>query len=520
MKKTMGFFMVFALLFAACTNPELTVDNLATNEAAVKISILDSTSRALHQVDDIAGYKIKVYLMESDQQTIVRLQHSDVYLVNEFPLVIERLSIGYAKFVIEAFDVINGDINVMAKGEGIKQLKQGINSITLGTTWVGTDTPQIPVISDEDFEMIEYDASASIGLSISVSNENYHIYFSRSDYYDPLEKTVRAKEPVTLGQNVYIGNNIGGDAIPISWRWMRSFNREPFQEISTGSGFSKAYLGTVEVDTNEIGVHYYYVEIQSDNGIRQQYQNSPLYKVRVLPPPPVYYRSPTGIGIITRNSNLIADENAVIASVGMATVIQKNKKAIVTFYVPYEDSGYVADPRTIMPTIESSLSVTVIDVDIDSKGVPVYYSCLIQMNDYGIGWLECSAGDYRLKMNIVCAEGIIKDGNWAGAGRLTHFTTPDYEVKSATAEIVHIVYLYGGQSMSNYDWSFIKAFINEDEEPVDTYWFTATSYSGSYTLHTPHMFEYQSNFQDTTLRFEGRSGDYTAYLGYVFYWLE
>jgi hypothetical protein len=513
-----GIALVAALLLAACSNPELPSDG---QNASIRITLPgNGVTRSLHQVSEITGYKIMVYLLESDQQTVVRQEHSGIYYIDQFPVMIDRLSIGYTKFIVEAFDSINNDtINVIALGESIKQLKQGSNTWTMNFTWIGTDTPETPTIHDDD-EVMEYDTSSSIALSFSIIDEWYNLYLSRNEYYDPLERTVRVKEPVTLAQYFYVGDNVNSP-IPINWRWMRSINRGPFQEVTCGAGISRNYLDTLTIDPDEIGIHYYYVELFSDNGVRQQYMNSPVYKVSVLPPPPVYYREPTGINFITKNSNLVTDENAILASVNNeAVAIRKNHRAVISFMINYEDSGYVGDPRTSMPTVYSSDNVSIIDTEIDGKNVPVYYSCLIEMSQYGIGWIECSVKDFNLRVNLICAEEIIKDGNWIGAGRLTEFETPEYTVNSGGVYKIKVVYLYGGQSMSNYDWSYIKAFIDNQDEPVDTYWFTVTSSWGSYSLKTPHEFEYASNFQSTKLRFQGRAGDGTAYLGYVFAWYE
>ena len=74
--------------------------------------------------------------------------------------------------------------------------------------------------------------------------------------------------------------------------------------------------------------------------------------------------------------------------------------------------------------------------------------------------------------------------------------------------------------MSNYDLSYINAFVNDQDEHVDSHWFTSTSSWGLYSLKTPHAFEYISNYKPTTIKFKGRGGDYTAYLGYIFAYYE
>ncbi|WP_461256595.1 hypothetical protein [Treponema sp. R80B11-R83G3] len=514
-----GIALVAVLLLAACLNPELPSDE---QSASIKITLpVSGVSRSLHQVSEITGYKIMAYLLESDQKTVVRQEHDEIFYIEQFPVTIDKLSIGYTKFVVEAFDSINNDaLNVIALGESIKQLKQGSNTLTINFTWIGNDTPETPIIIDED-ESVDYDTSSSIALTLSINDEWNNLYLYRYDYYDPLERAMRVKEFTTLGENFYIGDN-ASNPIPIQWRWMRSIARGPFQEVANGAGISRNYLETLTINPDETGIHYYYVEFFSDNGIRKQYVNSEIYKVRVMPPPPVYYREPTGIEFTTKNSNLPSDEDAVLASISNETVaVRKNKKAVISFVINYEDSGYIGDPRTAMPTVYSSDNVTIINTEIDDKNVPVYYSCLVEMSQYGgIGWIECAVKDFNLRCNLICAEEIIKDGDWIGAGRLTQFETPEYTVNSSGAYKTKIVYLHGGQSMTNYDWSYIQAFVDDRDEPTDTYWFTVTSSWGGYSLKTPHEFEYVSNYQPTKLRFQGRAGDGTAYIGYVFAYYE
>jgi len=242
------------------------------------------------------------------------------------------------------------------------------------------------------------------------------------------------------------------------------------------------------------------------------------------PPRPVYYRKPLSITRVTlSNVSLIADEDAILASVNQwAIAIQKDHNVVISFAIAYENSGYLSDPRTEMPVIDFSDNVSVIDTEIDDSGINVYYSVLVKMSQLGVGgWIECSTSEYSFRSNIIAVDEMIKDGNWLGAGRLTHFETPAYPVNSSgTAYKTHIIYLYGGQSMTNHDLSFINAYVNDEEEPVDSFWFRATSSWGSYSLITPHEFEFASDFAPATLSFKGHAGDHTAFLGYVFAWYE
>jgi hypothetical protein len=487
-----------------------------TETASVTVSLSSSMVRMLYTTTDVKQLRIQALLLESDQTTIRGKEHDATYGVDEFPKPIPKLSIGYTRFIAVGYD---DNANIIAQGAVVKQLKKGENTLTLALAWVGTDTPQTPALPDDDEEVSEYDTSSSITLSLKLQNEAYAFYISRSDYQDPLERTVRVNEPLTLGQSIYLGKN--GDEQAISYRWLRSRNRETFEEIAHGTGTTGSYIEPLSLETTLSGLYYLYLETHSDNGTRTQYQNSELFKVKILPPPPEYYRSPTGIGLTTRSTSLTGEDDAVLASVGATLALRKNKLAVVSFKVQYEDSGYLGDPRTVLPTIEASENVSIISTEVDSKDVPVYYSCLIETTDYGLGWLECLAGAYSLRVNVVSVSEVIKDGKLVGAGgRLTDYVTPIYEVRSANASRVHVVYFFGGQSQTNYAYSYLRAFINDEEEPVDTFSFPATSSYGSYTIHKPHAFTYESSFQNTSLYFRGRSGDYTSYIGWVFAYFE
>jgi len=508
-----------AALFAACNNPDSYIDNQDMNSfASVRITVPGKeASRALYKASDITGYRIVVWLLESDQKTVIRQEHDSAYYVEQFPVTIDKLSIGYTSFKVEAF---RGN-DLIAKQEVIKQLRQGPNNtLTVNLEWCGSDIPEPPEIPDEDEEEVEYDTSAGINLSLSIADEYAYLYYSRYDYYDQPERTVRLREPVILGQYAYIGDSLG-QSITITYRVMASENRGPFQEVASGSMDTRNYIETFTVNTGQVGLYYYYVELSGNNGVRQQYVNSPLYKIRVLPPPPAYYREPLGITGVTRNTvNFTADEDAVLASVNRDVIaIRKNHNAVVSFAIAYEDSGYLADPRTEMPIINSSDNVVVVDTEINDSGVTVYYSALVRMPQHGVGYIECETSQHRYRSTIIAADEIIKDGDWVGAGRLTDFDTPAYPVNSLGAYKTKIIYLYGGQSGTNYAWSYINAFVNDDEE-VDSFSFTSTSGWGSYSLITPHEFEFVSNFAPVTVSFKGRGGDHTAYLGFVFAYYE
>jgi hypothetical protein len=480
--------------------------------ASVTVS-LPSSARHLYEIADIKKIRIQVLLLKSDQETLVREEYNNLYTVEEFPVTIPKLIVGYTRVAVEALDGIGG---IIAKGQVIKQLKAGANSLALNLAWAGSDTPTVPDLPGEELLTVDYNTSASMALSLLIRDETYEIYM---DLFDPLERTTRKSEPLTIAA-VYLGDYASKE-IPVSYRWMQSTNCEDFIEIANGNGVTRAYIEPLEVKTEDVGIYYIYLEVCSDNGTRQNYRNSALYTIRVIDPPPPVYRAPTNIGRIARNTSLVGDTDAVLASVGNTLALREGKSAVVSWKIQYQDSGYLKDPRTVFPAIEASENVSVISTEIDSADVPVYVSCLISMSESGIGWIECSAGEHKLRLNIIAATEIIKDGTWFGSGkRLTETISDEYAIKSAHARTTHIVYLYGSQSQTNYALNTIQAFVDDAEAPVDILAFRSTSIYGHYEIDTPHTFTVANDFKDTRLRFKIRSGDYTAFIGWVFSYYE
>jgi hypothetical protein len=101
---------------------------------------------------------------------------------------------------------------------------------------------------------------------------------------------------------------------------------------------------------------------------------------------------------------------------------------------------------------------------------------------------------------------------------MTEFKTPEYSVNSAGSKTTTILYLYASQSKTDFDKSYINSYINNGEEPVDSFYFPATNTYGYYNLTNPHIFTYESDFKPTKIKFTGKSGDFSAYMGYVFSW--